>query len=123
MEEKIKQEIDKLLKVGFIKEIQCPEWLANIVPVKKKRGQIRICVDFRDLNRACPKDEFPLPNVDLLVDAETWHKRFSFMDGYSRYNQIIMEPSDAPKTAFRTPFGNYFYKVMPFSLKNTSTTY
>ena len=63
VEEKIKAEVSKLLKAGFIEEIKCPEWLANIVPIKKKGKQIRICVDFRDLNKACPKDEFPLPNV------------------------------------------------------------
>ena len=86
IEEKIKAEVDKLLKVGFIEEIECPSWLANIVPVKKKGSQIRICVDFRDLNKACPNDEFPLPNVDVLVDAVAGHERFSFVYGYSGYN-------------------------------------
>ena len=123
VEEKIKLEVQKLLKAGFIVEIECLSWLANIVPVKKKVSQIRICVDFRDLNKACPKDEFPLPNVDILVDAATNHERFSFTNGYSAYNQIFMDPTDAPKTTFRTPFGNYFYKVMHFGLKNTNATY
>ena len=91
--------------------------------MKKKDGQIRICVDFRDLNKACPKDEFPLPNVDILEDAVAGHERFSFMDGYSGYNQISMDLADASKIAFKTPFGNFFYKVMPFGLKNTGTTY
>ena len=76
VEEKIKAEVSKLLKAGFFEEIKCPEWLANIVPVKKKGGQIRICVDFRDLNRACPKNESSLPNVDILVDVATGHERF-----------------------------------------------
>ena len=80
---------------SFIEEIKCPSWLANIVPVKKKGGQIRIYVDFRGLNKACPKDKFPLPNVDILVDAIAGHERFSFMDGYSGYNQIFIEPVDA----------------------------
>ena len=106
-----------------MEEIQCLEWLVNIIPVKKKGRQIHICVDFRDLNRACPKDEFSLSNVDLLVDVAVGHERFSFMDGYNGYNQIVMELLDAPKTAFRMPFGNYYYKVMSFSLKNASTTY
>ena len=65
MEEKIKAKVKKLLRAGFIEEIECPNWLANIVPVKKKGGQIRICEDFQELNKACPKDEFPLPNVDI----------------------------------------------------------
>ena len=86
VEEKIKLEVQKLLKARFIEEIECPSWLANIVPVKKKNGQIRVCVDFRDLNKACPKDEFSLPNVDILVDAVASHERFSFMDGYNGYN-------------------------------------
>lgn len=86
IKEKIKVEVSKLLKVGFIKEIKCLEWLVNIVPLKNKGGQIIICVDFRDLNKACPKDGFPLPNVDILVDATAGHKSLSFMDGYSGYN-------------------------------------
>ena len=76
VEEKIKAKVNKLLKAGFIEEIECPSWLANIVPVKKKGGQIRICVDFRDLNKTCPKDEFSLPNVDILVDAAAGYERF-----------------------------------------------
>ncbi len=95
----------------------------NIVHVKEKGRQIHICVDFRDLNRACPIDEFSLSNVDLLVGVVVGHERFSFMDGYNGYNQIVMELLDAPKIAFRTPFSNYYYKVMSFSLKNASTTY
>lgn len=86
VEEKIKAKVNKLLKAGFIEGIKCPEWLCNIVSMKKKGGQIRICVDFRDLNKACPKDEFSLPNVDILVDVVVGHKHFSFMDGYSDYN-------------------------------------
>ena len=114
VEEKIKAEVNMLLKVGFIEEIKCLEWLANIVTVKKKGGLIRICIDFRELNKACPKDEFPLPNVDILVDAAVGHERFSFMDGYSGYKQIFMEPVDAQLTAFKRPFGNYYCKMMPF---------
>ena len=100
-----------------------PGWLANVVPVKKKNRLIRVCVDFQDLNKAYPKDEFPLPNVDILVDAAAGHERFSFMDGYSEHNQILMDPTDAPKIAFKIPFGNSFYRVMPFRLKNAGATY
>jgi hypothetical protein len=91
--------------------------------VKKKNGQIRCCVDFRDLNKACPKDEFPLPNMDLLIDSGAGHVMFSFMDGFNGYNQILMSPKDAKKTAFRTPIGNFYYTVMPFGLKNAGATY
>uniref|UniRef100_A0A2N9E3P2 RNA-directed DNA polymerase n=1 Tax=Fagus sylvatica TaxID=28930 RepID=A0A2N9E3P2_FAGSY len=121
VEAQITQEVKKLLSAGFIKPIQHPRWLSNIVPVKKKNGQIRCCVDFRNLNKACPKDEFPLPNMDLLIDSAAGHAMFSFMDGFSGYNQIFMTPRDAEKTAFRTPIGNFYYTVMPFGLKNSKT--
>uniref|UniRef100_A0A2N9G179 Reverse transcriptase domain-containing protein n=1 Tax=Fagus sylvatica TaxID=28930 RepID=A0A2N9G179_FAGSY len=91
--------------------------------VKKKNGQIKCCVDFRNLNKACPKDEFPLPNMDLLIDSAAGHAMFSFMDGFSGYNQIRMSTRDAEKTAFRTPIGNFYYTVMPFGLKNVGATY
>uniref|UniRef100_A0A2N9J359 RNA-directed DNA polymerase n=1 Tax=Fagus sylvatica TaxID=28930 RepID=A0A2N9J359_FAGSY len=123
VEVQITQEVKKLLSAGFIKPIQHPRWLSNIVPVKKKNGQIRCCVDFRNLNKACPKDEFPLPNMDLLIDSAAGHAMFSFMDGFSGYNQIFMSPRDAEKTAFRTPIGNFYYTVMPFGLKNAGATY
>ena len=84
----IETEVDKLINAGFIREVKYPTWLANIVPVKKKNGQIRVCIDFRDLNEACPKDAFPLPITELLVDATTGYEALSFMDGYSGYNQI-----------------------------------
>ncbi|KAK9943690.1 hypothetical protein M0R45_009291 [Rubus argutus] len=123
VEVKIKEEVEKLIASGFIKPIKHPTWLANIVPVKKKNGQMRICVDFRDLNKACPKDEFPLPNMDILIDSTSGQGLLSFMDGFSGYNQIKMATRDAEKTAFRTPYGNFYYTVMPFGLKNAGATY
>ena len=119
----IVKEVQKLLAAGFIKPIQHSRWLSNIVLVKKKNGQIRCCVDFRNLNRACPKDEFSLPNMDLLIDSTAGSALFSFMDGFSSYNQIRMAPKDAEKTTFRTPIGNFYYTVMPFGLKNVVATY
>ena len=123
VEAQITQEVKKLLSAGFIKPIQHPRCLSNIVPVKKKNGQIQYCVDSRNLNKACPKDEFPLPNIDLLIDSAAGHAMFSFMDGFSGYNQIFMSPRDDEKTAFRTPIGNFYYTVMPFGLKNAGATY
>ncbi|KAI5349454.1 hypothetical protein L3X38_002341 [Prunus dulcis] len=120
----IEAEVDKLIAIGFIKEVKYPTWITNIVPVKKKiTGQIRICVDFRDLNEACPKDDFPLPIIELMVDATTGHEALSFMDGSSGYNQIRMSLEDEELTAFHTPKGIYCYKVMPFGLKNAGATY
>ena len=123
LELQIKMEVEKLLKGGFIKRIKHPTWLANKVRVKKKNGQIKTCVDFRDLNKECPKDEFPLPNVNTLFDATTGHQSFSSMDEFRGYNQIKMDPRDAEKIAFRTRFSNFYYTVMPFRLKNLGATY
>ena len=119
----INSEVDKLIKAGFIREVKYPKWIACIVPVKKKNGQIRICIDFRNLNEACPKDEFPLPITELMVDATTGFEALSFIDGFSEYNQIKMAPEDEELTAFRTPKGIYCYTVMPFGLKNARATY
>jgi hypothetical protein len=91
--------------------------------MKKKNGQIGCCVDFGDLNKVCPKDEFSLPNMDLLIDSAAGHAMFSFMDGFSGYNQIFMSLKDAEKTAFRTPIGNLYYTVMLFGLKNAGAMY
>ena len=113
--------VNKLIEVGFIREVQYPEWIFNIVPVKKKNGQIWVCVDFRDLNNACPNDDFPLPIT--MVDATTSHEALSFMDGSLGYNQIRMNHKDEELTAFCTSKGIYCYKVMPFGLKNTDATY
>ena len=81
-----------------------------------------LCV-FSQFNKACPKDEFPLPNIDLLVDSAMGSSMFSFMDGYSGYNYIQMTAKDAKKTDFRTPIGNFYYTVMSFGLKNVGATY
>ncbi|KAL0314528.1 UNVERIFIED_CONTAM: Transposon Tf2-11 polyprotein [Sesamum angustifolium] len=112
----IEGEVNKLIEVGFILEVKYPMWISSIVPVRKKNGQIRVCVDFRDLNNACPKDDFPLPIAELMIDATTGHEALSFMDGSSGYNQIRMAPADEELTAFRTPKGIYCYKVMHFGL-------
>ncbi|KAM2246586.1 hypothetical protein ACFXTI_007390 [Malus domestica] len=116
-------EIDKLIEAGFIREVQYPKWISNIVIVLKKSGQIRVCVDFRDLNDACPNDDFPLPIIEIMVDATTGYEAQSFMDDSSGYNQICMAFEDEELTAFRTPKGIYCYKVMPFGLKNAKATY
>ena len=99
------------------------EWIANVVPVPKKNGKVRMCVDFRDLNKACPKDDFPLPHVDVLVDNTANSALISFMDGFSGYNQIKMAPKDMTKTTFTTEWGIYCYTVMPFGLQNVGATY
>jgi len=116
-------EVNKLLAANFIREVYYPEWLANVVMVKKANGKWRICVDFTDLNSACPKDNFPLPKIDQLVDSTAGHKLLTFMDTFSRYNQIQMAEEDQEKTTFITSQGLYCYRVMPFDLKNVGATY
>ena len=114
----INEEVSKLLQVEAIREVEYREWLANVVLVKKANGKWRLCIDFTDINKACPKDSFPLPRIDLIVDATTGHKLLSFMNAFSGYNQISMDPDDQEKTSFVTAQGTYCYRVMPFGLKN-----
>ena len=119
----VTEEVTKLLVAGFIREVYYPNWLANIVLVKKANGKWRMCMDFTDLNKACPNDSFPLPRIDQLVDSTAGHKLLTFMDAFSGYNQIKMAEEDQEKTAFITSQGLYCYKVMPFRLKNAGATY
>jgi len=119
----IQEEVQKLLKIGSIREVKYPNWLTNTVVVPKKNGMWRVCVDYTDLNKACPKDSFPLPHIDQLIDATAGHELLSFLDAYSGYNQIKMDPGDEEKTSFITDRGTYCYKVMPFGLNNAGATY
>jgi len=120
---KIKEKVKKQFDTGFLEVAKYPEWVANIVPVPKKDGKVRMCVDYRDLNQASTKDNFPLPHIDTLVDNTAKNSLFSFMDGFSGYNQIRMAPEDMEKTTFVTMWGTFCYKVMPFGLKNAGATY
>ena len=117
------EEVRKLLEAGFIREIYYPDWLVNVVMVKKNNGKWRTCVDFTDLNRACPKDSYPFLRIDTLVDSTAKHELLSFMDAFSGYNQIKMKEEDQEKTSFVTSQGIFCYKVMPFGFKNAGATY
>ena len=119
----IREEVDKLKEAEAIKQVYYPEWLANTVVVNKKNGKWRVCVDFTDLNKACPKDPFLVPKIDQLVDATFGHPKMSFLDAFQRYHQIALAPKDQEKTSFITLTGNFYYKVMPFGLKNAGSTY
>ena len=118
----IMDEVDKLLAAKFIREVYYLKWLANVVMVKKANGKWRMCVDFTDLNMVCPKDSFPLPQINQLIDSTTGHKLLTFMDAFSGYNQIQMSKEDQKKTTFITSQGLYCYRVMPFGLKNVGDT-
>nr|XP_016454893.1 PREDICTED: RNA-directed DNA polymerase homolog [Nicotiana tabacum] len=121
--EAIREEVNKLLANGSVRESKYPQWVANVVMVQKKNRKWRMCVDFTDLNKACPKDSFPLPHIDQLIDATAGHELLSFLDSYSGYNQILMEEEDKEKITFITHQRTYCYKVMSFGLKNAGATY
>ncbi|GFZ03434.1 hypothetical protein Acr_16g0000580 [Actinidia rufa] len=119
----IEDEVNKLIRANVVREAHYPDWLANVVVAPLKGGKWRVCVDFTDLNKACPKDSFPLPKIDLIVDATSKHELLSFMDAFLGYHQIKMYPPDIEKTSFITERGLYCYKVIPFGLKNARATY
>ncbi|KAM1328987.1 hypothetical protein ACFX2F_013196 [Malus domestica] len=130
--EAIKAEVEKLKGIGFVREVNYPTWVANVVLVKKnltkeslllQKVLWRMCVDYTDLNKGCPKVSFPLPLIDRLINSTAGCELLSFMDAYSGYNQILINPLDQEHTAFTTDKGLYCYKVMPFGLKNAGTTY
>ncbi|XP_061357618.1 uncharacterized protein LOC133301917 [Gastrolobium bilobum] len=119
----LEDHVKELLEAGFIREIQYTTWLSNVVMVKKPNGKWRVCTDYTDLNKVCPKDAYPMPNIDQLVDNSSGFHMLSFMDAYSGYNQIPLHPEDQEKTAFIAEKANYYYNVMPFGLKNSGATY
>ena len=106
-----------------MKEVYYPTWLANPVLVKKEENAWRMCVDFTDLNKACPKDCYTLPRIDQLVDSTTGYEIFCFLDAFKGYHQIAMDKKDQEKTSFITKYETYCYVTMPFGLKNAGATY
>ncbi|CAL2256869.1 unnamed protein product [Prunus armeniaca] len=126
IELKVKEEIERLLKAGFIRPAIYADWVANIVPVLiRKTGAVRICVDYKNLNEASPKDEYPMPMADMLVDGAAHNQMLSFMDGNAGYNQIMVVEEDIHKTAFMCPghIGAFEYIVMSFGLRNAGAIY
>jgi predicted DNA-binding protein len=113
----------KLLDVGFIWEVHHPRWLANPVVVSKASGKLRVCIDFSSLNKACPKDPFPLPRIDQIVDSTFGCDLLCFLDVYSGFHQIPMSREDEEHTAFITVDGLYCYVSMPYGLKNALHTF
>ena len=109
--------------VEFIKEVKYPDWLTNVVVVPKKDGKWQVCVNYTNLSDVYPNDNFPLPQIDQIVDSTVEHGILSFLDAFSRYHQILMFQPDENKTTFVTPHGLYCYKVMSFELKNVGATY
>ena len=120
---RVKEEIDKLLRVGFIRPVKKATWLSPIVVVPKKNDNIRVCADYRKLNAATVTDAFPLPFTDGVLDAVAGHEVYSFLDGFSGYNQIRMHPDDQEKTTFVTEWGVFVAVVMMFGLKTALATF
>ncbi|KAL0411005.1 UNVERIFIED_CONTAM: Pro-Pol polyprotein [Sesamum latifolium] len=119
----IQTEVNKLIAAGHTEEIQFPEWLSNVVLVPKPGGKSRMCIDFRDLSKACPKDLYPLPRIDQLVDSTSGCELLSMMDASQGYHQIMLAPEDRKKVSFITSEGTFCYVAMPFGLKNAGATY
>ena len=119
----VKEDLEKLLKAGFIEPVDQATWLSPIVVVPKKNGKLRICVDFRCLNAATKKDPYPLPFTDEVLDTVIGYAAYSFIDYFSGYHQVHIHTDDRYKTAFITEWGAYVWVVMPFGLMNAPPTY
>jgi hypothetical protein len=118
-----KAEVHRLLEARFIEPIAYPTWLSNVVMVQKKSGKWCMCIDFTSLNKACPKDNFPLPQIDKIVDSAAGYEVMSLLDCFSGYHQIYMKEEDKASSSFITPFGTYSLVRMPEGLKNAGSTF
>jgi hypothetical protein len=123
LEPTVKKELNKLLTAKIIFPVRHTQWVSNLVPVRKKSGEIRLCVDFRNLNRVSDKDNYHVPPMEQILQQVSGSERLSLLDGFSGYNQVLMSPSDQLKTTFRTPWGTYAYRKMPFGLINVGATF
>jgi hypothetical protein len=121
--EATKAEVHRLLEARFIEPIAYPTWLANVVMVQKKSCKWRMCIDFTSLNKACPKDNFPLPRIDKIVDSAAGCEVMSLLDCFSGYHQIYMKEEDKASRSLITPFGTYCFIRMPQGLKNAESTF
>jgi len=117
------KEIQNLLKAKIIIPLRYSKWIANLVDVRKKNGEIRLCVDFRNLNKCSKKDNYPLPKMDHLLQRVLGDSVMSFLDGFFGYNQVFVHLDDQEKTSFTTPWGTFMYAKMPFGLMNVWATF
>lgn len=122
-ESQIKAELNKLLKAKIILPVKHSKWVSNLVSVRRKNGDIRIFMDFRNLNKACLKDNFPLPTMEQILQSVAGSELTSFLNVFSGYNQILVHPDDRLKTTFRTKWGTYAYQKIPFGLINAGATF
>lgn len=123
LKEVVKEELQKLLSANFIYPISGSQWVSPLVIVPKNNGKWRVCVDYRELNKASQKDHFSLLFIVQVLDTLSEKKLFSFLDRFSGYNQIHIAPEDQDKTTFTCPWGTYAYRVLPFGLCNVQETF
>ena len=119
----MEKEVKKLLYAKIIIPLRYSKWVANLVPVRKNNGEIRLCVDFRNLNRSSKKDNYPLPKMEHILQRVTGSTWMSMIDGFSGYNQIFVLPKDREKTTFTTPWGTFMYAKISFGLMNAGATF
>jgi hypothetical protein len=119
----IEKEVKKLLDAKIIVPLRYSKWVANLVPVRKKNGEISLCVDFRNLNKSSLKYNYPLPKMDHMFEKVAEANRIFMIDGFSGYNQIVVHKDDKEKTAFTTPWGTFIYEKIPFGLMNAGATF
>ena len=119
----MQKELQKMLAVGIIAPTRHSSWCSNVVVVRKKNGSIRIYIDFRNLNTSCPKDNYPLPDMETLLQRVTGSGMISMLDSFSGYNQVLVNKEDQHKTTFSTPWGTYKFLRIPFGLLNDVATF
>ena len=119
----VEKEIKNMYDARIIVPLRYSEWVSNLVSVRKKTGEIRLCIDFRNLNKASLKDNYPLPKMDHILKMVVGSKIISLLDGFSGYNQVLVHPDDQHKTAFTTPWGTFMYIKIPFGLMNVGATF
>ena len=123
LEPTVKKELNKLLTARIIFPIRHTQWVASLVPIRKKNGDIRLCVCYRNLNRSLEKDNYPILPMEQILQKVSGAQMFSLPDGFSGYNQVLVSTAYQLKTTFRTPWGTYAYKKMPFGLINAGATF
>jgi hypothetical protein len=119
----MEKEVKNILDAKIIIPLRYYEWVANLDPIRKKNGEIRLCIDFQNLNRSSKKDNYPLPKMEHILPRVTGAARMSMVDGFSRYNQVSVLPEDREKMTFTTPWGTFMYAKMPFGLMNAGATF
>jgi hypothetical protein len=119
----IENEIKKMYDAKIIVPLRFSKWVSNLVPTQKKSGEIRLCIDFRNLNKVSLKENYPLPKMDHILQRVVRSSRISLLDGFLGYNQVLIHPDDQDKTAFTTPWGTFMYVKMPFGLMNIRDTF